>query len=740
MVPGTPSRRLSYLSSVQPHDSVPPIPFESRNDYLFFGYQNAANIELLQWFHKHVFGQIETEHKFHIAGMVTSNATDFCKCVPKHPNNCAPIYKNVVCHGPLSDDELETLIRNTKVTINTVLEPSGVATKTCRSLAFGTPTVVSELDGTFNDNEKVDSGAKICYHSNPECVVNSIKTFLVDKYEWSIGAKLGPTFIATHYGTGKYVLDWAEILSSLYVKKIEVLMYGDAKYHGTNSELKSWHIANMLSKIPQYNVTVIGNIDIEIDGVGRVHMPSNKARRLSTEKLGGFFRVIGHSSFDSPFVTGFQADIILRKNWPSDDIFPLNYCGVGCRVTQMLSLDFGSVPETLIPTLSDHTDWLWFTSRNSRKILKLFDSGLNIDPQRTSVVSEGIDCDSLMAVSNSLGAKDNQVVFFFTGDLIPSNGIDIVIEEWRETFCEKNEAKLILFTKAEFGYSRQEIESMEGIKEKCNNVEWRRQIKRSQIHNIAQLLKSDIFLGIYRSDVSTLHTVEAMTAGLSVVTTIGEVSTDHYFEDHSIIYPVSTTATACTHFPCDGDSLCIFPPCSQGSANEERSCACERLIDSPVWYDINRNELRSQMLQSFQDKLQEKSLEGIDKTYSEKNWTEDVCWSKLQDQYKHNISLIIKEKRIRKIQQYEIIRPKSRKQIREVWKMVRLLAIGLPLAFAFFRWREKQILDATRRLLMKLSRYSRRQQPLKRTSLRQNMRRRFSLQQSFSRFTRSHKD
>lgn len=200
MVPGTPSKRLSYLSSAQPDDSISRIPFEHRKDYLFFGYRNDANIELLHWFHEHIFSQIGTSHKFHIAGMVTSDATDFCKCIPKYPNNCEPMYENVVCHGPISDDELETIIRNAKVTINTVLEPSGVATKTCRSLAYGTPTVTSELDGTFNDNEKVDSGAKICLHSDPECVVNSIKTFLVDEDEWNLGATLGPIYVSTHYG------------------------------------------------------------------------------------------------------------------------------------------------------------------------------------------------------------------------------------------------------------------------------------------------------------------------------------------------------------------------------------------------------------------------------------------------------------------------------------------------------------------------------------------------------------
>merc|ERR1739844_766590 len=99
---------------------------------------------------------------------------------------------------------------------------------------------------------------------------------------------------------------------------------------------------------------------------------------------------------------------------------------------------------------------------------------------------------------------------------------------------------------------------------------------------------------------------------------------------------------------------------------------------------------RSQMLQAFHDKFDEKSLDDIELIHGKRYWTDDICWSKLQDQFKHNISLIIKEKRIRKVQQYEIIRPRSRKQVREFWKFTRLFLIGIPLGFnAFQRWKRQ---------------------------------------------------
>ena len=125
MAPSKPVRQLSYISPVQPDDISVSLPFELRHDFVFFGYNNFANNQAVDWFHKEVLPLIETGHKFHIAGLIL---TSICKC--EKQSSCVSLRKNVVCHCVLEDDELEKLVQKARVAVNPVLEPLGIATET----------------------------------------------------------------------------------------------------------------------------------------------------------------------------------------------------------------------------------------------------------------------------------------------------------------------------------------------------------------------------------------------------------------------------------------------------------------------------------------------------------------------------------------------------------------------------------------------------------------------------------
>lgn len=710
MVPGTPSRRLSYLSPAQINKSITPIPFRSRKDYLFLGYLNPANVDLLEWFYENVFQSINKNHKFHIVGMVTSGATAFCKCQPQKLNDCIPLQSNVVCHGPISDDKLEILIRNSLLSINTSLEPSGIATKTCRSLTFGTPTVVSELDGTFDGLENVNSGAKICNHTDTECVIDSINSLLTNEDEWNKYAVLGPKFVSTHYGPEQYKQDWLEIFDILFEKKLEILIYGDTYYDGEYTSVYNWHIANTLNTIPEFHVTVVGKLEPNIDGVTRVDIPSNKPQRLPPNKLGGLF--LGDSTYESPFQTGFQANVIIQQAWPSEDVVPLKYCGVGCRFIQILSWNFDSIPQSWASILPKHADALWIPSIDSRSLYESFWS----DSEHISIVSHGVDCKSFTNSSSPIVKEGDPITFIFIGEMFPQKGIDIILDEWDKLFCGEKDSQLKLFTSFEFGYSQGEIKEMENIMNKCSNVKWVRNSVLSRDDYVSHLISADILIAPFISEGYDFQIIEALAMGLSVITTLRSTTIEEFLMSNSQkdqnndfntpqIYYVLFEVGTCEHYPCVGDTLCIFPPCTQSYQGKESRCRCEKLIESPSWYEINKDDLRKQIFQAFTDKSNQKMILISDHMEQTTARNQTQCWSKLQTQYKDEIVSAIKKRSTRLVQEYKIFPPVYRKKMQVRKERMRKLFVVLAiLCFIFF----------SRRLFPKIISFMRRRMYMRR--------------------------
>eukprot|EP00550_Attheya_septentrionalis_P005115 CAMPEP_0198284210 /NCGR_PEP_ID=MMETSP1449-20131203/3700_1 /TAXON_ID=420275 /ORGANISM="Attheya septentrionalis, Strain CCMP2084" /LENGTH=1014 /DNA_ID=CAMNT_0043981167 /DNA_START=59 /DNA_END=3100 /DNA_ORIENTATION=- len=635
MVPGVPSKQLSYVSPVHPSSSTEGKSFSSRSGYLFFGYNNYANNAGMEWFEQEVLPHVATGETLHLAGTLV--VPTLCACSKYVKNDCHPLYQNVVCHGPLSDEELDALIRSVKVAINPVLEPSGVATKTCRAMASGTPVVVSDMDGTF-DSTRSSIAAIRCPRGDSKCIANGINEFLMDERKWTAASTAAPGFITKYFGRKRYMHDWTEILEDLASKQIEVLIEGDSSKFGESMTAQNWNIAHMLAQNDQFHVTVMGKLTPSIEGVNVVETTTvdSSSQPLDVDELSSYPAF--ETMVASPFYTGFQVNIVIRQSWPFTlPQLPLKFCGAGCRVGQILPWEFGSLPVHWMNDINIGLDWLWGPSEYTRLMYEK--SGF--DPTHTSVLSAGVDCDKLLSTTHhdennsTHPSKSDQyekpVTFFFTGGLLPRKGVDIILDAWEKTFCsngkstsfgqdgDKPNVRLFIHTSYELGYSEKQIAEMNRILKRCDgSVEWKRkEWVDDEIHS-DWIRAADIYIAPFRSEGFGLPIVESLVLGKSAIIPLGgspaddygmtAISTKHRTKDgrkenhpgieklyHHGIYPLHVEQTQCTQYPCQGKQLCVFEPC------KNMKCTCRDLVSVPSWLKIDPSDVGAQMEAAYRD-------------------------------------------------------------------------------------------------------------------------------------------
>jgi len=331
---------------------------------------------------------------------------------------------------------------------------------------------------------------------------------------------------------------------------------------------------------------------------------------------------------------GMQANLVLRQEWPpSFDELPLRYCGVGCRVVQILPWEYGTLPVSWMEKLSRNVDTLWAPSEYNRRVY----IKSKYDHQRTAVVPSGIDCKTLIPGASSLPSitddkespdQTKPITFLFSGEMMPSKGVDILLDEWEQVFCndstnENNEhyhkrfdpslsVRLLLHTTHEIGYSKHEINDMEKIISSCHNIEWLRNkhLKRKEFINLMR--RSDVFIAPFRSNWFGVPIVEALAMGKTTIATVGGTASDDYMlplhnSNHPIEYPISgAVETQCKREPCRGDKVCLFGK------------KCVKLVELPKWFEVDRTELRLQMERAYRDVSSQRQMNY------EQNYDEDI--------------------------------------------------------------------------------------------------------------------
>jgi len=285
-----------------------------------------ANNNGVEWFFANVFDHLPSDHKFHIAGSVRVPST-FCKC--SAPSKlCESLHPRVHCHGSIDDDELDQLIRFVRLTINPILETSGVSTKTCRSMALGTPVVTTDFDGTFTEDMTVQGSVRCSrikrVSDYATCFIENITSLLNEEQTWQSTAISGPTFVARNYAMKTYIEDWVNILDALREEeRHKILIYDDLHDPMSAVSQIAWTINNM----NDFDVILTGEQDAP---------PSFQFIRIPDSSISGSDRWLAF------FSSMRKINIFITLTWPpnnaGDEGMIRSVCShlLKCQVVQVL--------------------------------------------------------------------------------------------------------------------------------------------------------------------------------------------------------------------------------------------------------------------------------------------------------------------------------------------------------------------------------------------------------------------
>jgi len=555
-------------------------------------------------------------------------------------------------------------------------------------MALQTPVVVSVLDGTFT-NKRISTGGKRCSEKDKHCMASEINNLLTNERDWNEAAAAAPKFVSKNFGSGRYMRDWVSILEKVQVeqRKIQIVLDGNAKFNGESMEAQNWHIAKMLSESTSKSVSSDGQeheLQFDVSVIGSVLEPPIQGVKLA--KPVKMLNNEGEFVSISPFPTGYQANMVIRQKWPpNNDIIPITICSFGCHVAQILPWEFGFLPLIWMAHLLDNIDWLWAPSEYNRDIYTR--SGYPFD--RTALLPAGVDCASLL--SDGKSARENRssnasksnistdldtVTFIFSGGFLPRKGVDILLEEWHGVFCSfedsfvkeayiKSNAKLIVHTSYELGYSKAEVDKMKEYIDSCDGkIEWKRNVWMERTEYIQMIKRSDIYLAPFRSEGFGLPIVEALALGLKSIVSVGGTAADDYMNadvgqtDHwnremtQLTYPIQATEDLCKHPPCFGEKLCVFSPC------KNMRCACEKLVETPLWFEPSRTDLQKQMKKAYNDVLEEREMNTKNSPYMTKTIDDLIvkqfCWEDLRIVYHEKVLNTLSRSTLRKIQTFKI--------------------------------------------------------------------------------------
>jgi len=553
LAPETRSATLRYVAPLPPVVAAP-TPADRRTGFLFVGYDNPANNMGVAWFGERVLPVLDDRlGTFHIVGMVrASNAL------------CA--HRRVRCHGPLDDRALSALLATVVATINPIMEHSGVATKSCRSLLERVPVVTTTLDGTFSDGPP-PAAVTLCTPRDARCFAAGLaRTADLTPAERRRLTDDGARHVEAHFGVGQFREDVRRLLHYLSTQRLRVAVEGAAVRNGESMAAQNYHILRTLASMRD---------EVEVVYVGDPPQPA----------------IVGVSALASRGV-GFQVDVWMQQSWPPQfGGKPAYFCGPACRKIIWLPWEFGSLPAAWVRALlREGYSEVWTPSTAGAR--GIVESG--VPRERVRVVPCVVDCKALPRLRLGSARPAGPVHFFFTGGLIPRKGVDLLLDAWNSSarLClNPAGAQLTLHTSYVNGYDDRALHRMQAITRRCAPTVVHRSGWMSVEEHSGMLAAADVYVAPYRSEGFGIPAVEAMVAGIPVITTVSRDPVGHPAAADALaphVTGIPADEVRCTTFPCsaDGRSICVNPPCSQDQATGQWRCQCMPVAGADVsWFE-----------------------------------------------------------------------------------------------------------------------------------------------------------
>ena len=509
-----------------------------RNGVAFLGFDNLANTIALEWICDNLMHSLEVNK-------ITLNVYGAVQGRNIRPCSKSPFY---IHHGIVGEQRLLEGLASARVLVAPVFAPAGISTKIIKALSCGTPVLTTDM-GAYG----LRVTPSIPLISNRE----SFSQILLDVYRnetlWQKYAKNSRDYVLRYYSEAskrKEVQVMIANISSNYFDKRnswqseKIKIYLDYPHDGSSfSTLQN--LARELEKFPNVAVT-----DNRVDHFERY-------------------------------------DCYLRFQWPHNFTRPELCRKQTCKFILYIPWEFGSVPKSWDREY-EKIDAIWTPSSFSAQMFPKNIRGI------IKIVPHGVKCDNFLHQKRKKSILFEKKLpsttsFLYVGADLPRKGVDILLKSWCSAFYVHDNVELIL--KLSYSHTKTSLhtifESEVAMKreygvdpKKCAKIT----LLSKYVSDISKLYESaHVYINPSRAEGFGLTPLEALANDLVVISS-DKGATVQYLSSSSAEL-VHSRRERCKIWPCQGQSLCVFPTDS-GSFTK-----CEILHEYPSWYSMDRNSL-----------------------------------------------------------------------------------------------------------------------------------------------------
>lgn len=542
--------------------------WSERTGIIYFGYDNEDNKASLSWLVQNVVPSLFTKHggTLHVYGSVQDSG-------------CSATL-GCVYHGSVADGELAAAISSARWMVAPIFRNVGISTKILKSLGIGTPVVTTlfGLGGMEHIERKkipiitarASSNETSTTTKKQPDFATTLDKIYDDRRLWKSLHDRSPPFVQKYFGLSTVVDANREIVH--YLRKLW-------KKQKRSSVVETPHASDVYTHKKNRNRKKTLSVAWDIN-----HDASSYAR------ISNIFAFLDSSGGE---VTSYQGcpvgksstvDVFVRMRWPVNFERPVCCPRHVCKFVLYQPWEMGYIPESWVPQIKSNVDSVWtLTSFNSRMFEK---SG--VDPAMVRSVPFGVNCTTLQRSATDLraqlGISRSTKVFAYIGGALSRKGIDILLDAYTLAFTREKDDVLLLL---KITYQHGGVGLIHEMKAMARD----KSLPKIMIldggadHDMGDVYRAiDVLVHPARAEGLGLTPMEALAAGKVVIAPDRGATNDYLSPGFAYLIP--SEMEQCSEYPCQDDSLCVFPM-ADGSSFE----ACERLVKPPEWLSMDPYDL-----------------------------------------------------------------------------------------------------------------------------------------------------
>ena len=496
-----PTAKIVLLPYCELVDSnLPVVPWESRSGVVYFGHDNSANAQSVDWLGKHVSPQLLAKYNttLNVFGKVRAPT-----CLPS--SGC-------IYHGPVTADKLNEAIMSAKWMMAPIFTNVGISTKILRALGLGTP-VITTKEGTggmegITDVLPLVVSAATDYASSAERVYG-------DHSLWASLQNLTKAFVEKHFSMDRLIQ---------YTKELNLLsstLRPESKTAAPVSQQLRvlWNVD--LDQDSLQLSTIIQALALPLIGTTNI-ISTDGACPNSKDPINVFVRIQKHSHFSRP-----------------------SCCRRGsCIFIVYFSWDFGYVPTSITDKANANVDFIWTMTSYNARMLTI--SG--VEPHLVRAVPYGVNCSALLERSSlhrrdlrkELNISSSTTVFAYIGGGLARRAVELIMSSYGMAFRKHHDVILLFFVPSK---GSQHSKSIEKLMQKRQRAPMRLLTTSYESSDIFDAI--DILIHPVGTEWS-LASLEALVAGKIVLST-DKGAMNEYFSRSAFFYPIWAKSNQLPH-------------------------------------------------------------------------------------------------------------------------------------------------------------------------------------------------